>query len=417
MFSTPRGPLSRALLCLLSIAPFGPLGLRGESPPPAAAPRPAGLQAHFPGRDPKLRWDRAGNLHLIYVEDRPAGAAVVYRRLGPDPFGPADVTPPGLATSARTESPPLLEILADGRLLAAYVVPLPGKWQSALKVQTSADRGKSWSAPISLHGEGKGAHSFLSAATTPEGEVTFAWLDSRSGHMGLYARSTRDGAAFSPERTLDPTTCQCCGTELLAGRGSDLWLVYRDLETGDVRDFRVLKSKASPPDFQAAGKLSDDRWAIQGCPETGARLAEGADGTLWAVWFTGGGQAGLYVSSSKDGGATFASRTPLTTLEQLGRHPAIGVLPDGRVAVLYQTTAEDDSTPVVARLRGADGSWGAARRLAPGGSYPRLAVEGERAAVALTCRSDERSEVFVAEWPVLESGAPDWGLCAPGRPS
>ncbi len=396
----------RALACGLSLC-FSFLGSQAD-----AAEDP--LFASFPGRDPRLRWDRSGNLQVIYVEDRAAGAAVVYRRLGADPAGPFDVSPPGVATAARTESPPVLEVLPDGTLVAAYPVTLPGKWQSEIRVQRSTDRGKSWSEPRLLHAAGTGAHSFLSAATGSAGDAVFAWLDSRSGQMGLYAASTRDGLAFTPDQVLDPRTCQCCGTELLAGRSPDLWLVYRDLEAGDVRDFRVLRSRSSPPAFGPESKLSDDRWKVEGCPETGARLAEGPGGTLWAAWFTAGGQAGIYVASSTDGGASFSARTPLTYPEHPGRSPALGVLPDGRVAVLYQGVDEDGSTPILMRLRAVGGTWGPPRRLAPVGAYPRLAVEGERAAVSFSCRSGEKSFVVVADWSLAESGPQSWAPCGAG---
>ena len=117
---------------------------------------------------------------------------------------------------------------------------------------------------------------------------------------------------------------------MAAGRGGEVWLAYRDLEPDNLRDFRVLESHTDPPAFGPGAKLASDHWRVFGCPETGARLAQGPDGTLWGAWFTGGGVPGIYVTSSRDRGASFAERTLLSEPDRPGRHPEIGVLPDGR---------------------------------------------------------------------------------------
>lgn len=362
---------------------------------PAESAKPAPLAASFPGRDPSLRWDAAGNLQVLYVVDGKDGAEIVYRRLGTDAAGPVAVSPPPLperGPNAGEEVPPVLETLPNGTLLAAYPVAQPGHWKSELKAQTSADHGKTWSAPQLIHPPRVGSHSLLSSATTPSG-VVFAWLDNRSGQMGLSLSSTTDGRSFASSPNLDPETCQCCGTTLLAGKKGEVWLAYRDLEAGDVRDFRVLTSKTFPPAFDQGAPLSPDGWKLQGCPDTGARLAEAKDGTLWAAWFTAGGEPGVYVTFSQDGGASFGPRTRVSEPDQPARHPEIGVLPDGRVAVLYET-----AEAIVAKVRDAQGTWGPAQTIAPQGAYPRLAVSADRAVVAFTRRAGEAEQVVVEEW-------------------
>lgn len=364
----------------------------GETPSPVSH-----LDASFPGRDPQLRWDAAGNLHVIYVEDRPGGAAVLYRRLGAKPAGPFGVSPSGTVTAAGTESPPTLEILPGGTLVAGYSVALPGKWKSEIRVQSSSDQGATWSAPRLIHPERSGSHSFLSSAITSTGTAAFAWLDNRAGQMGVYASSTRDGQTFAPNQTVDDTTCQCCGTALFAGRGGEVWLAYRDLEPEDLRDFRVLRSRSDPPSFETGAKLSEDAWKINGCPETGVRFAQAPDGPLWAVWFTAGGVPGVYATSSQDGGASFAPRTLVSEPGKSARHPEIGVLPDGRIAVLYETVGDGGSHPIVARIRDGQGTWSPPRTVAEGGSYPRFAAGPGGTALAFTRRSGEQASVEIRD--------------------
>lgn len=358
--------------------------------------------ASFPGHDPKLLWDRSGGLHVVYVESRPGGVAtVVYRRLGDKPAGPVTVSPPGLEVAADREAPPTLDLLPDGTLVTAYSVKLPGKWKSEIRVQRSADGGASWEEPRLLHAPEDGAHALLSSATSQSGTAVFAWLSKADGSMGVRTATTRDGRAFTATRTVDALTCQCCGTELLAGRKGRMWLAYRDLEPEDVRDFRVLTAASDPPVFQGGAKLSDDHWQIRGCPETGARLAEAPDGALWASWFTGGGESGVYVTSSRDGGSSFAPRTFLTSPDHLGKHPEIGALPDGRIAVLYETFGESETRSIQARVRGLDGTWSEPRTLVRGGVYPRFTLQGERAALAFSCPSEKAPRVVVADWRKL----------------
>lgn len=353
---------------------------------------PRGLRASFPGRDPSLRMEAGGTLHVAYVDEQPGGPAVFYRRLGPRASDPVRVSPAGLSTTAHGETPPALEILPGGALLIAYPVALPGKWKSEIRLQRSTDGGAHWSRPELLHAERHGSHSFLSSVVTPAGEPVFAWLDDSTGHMGLHVRRGE-----SPPVTLDSETCECCGTTLLAGRKGEVWLAYRDSED-DVRDFRVLRADGAG--FGAGKALSADSWKIQGCPHTGARLAQEADGTLWAAWFTAGeGQAGIYAASSPDGGETFSTRTLIAAAEpgMMVRHPELGTLTDGGLVVLYES--EKDGQPVLlAQSRDPrTGTWEAPRHVAAGGSYPRWVTGEGETAVAFTCPTGAGSQVVVAD--------------------
>jgi len=129
----------------------------------------------------------------------------------------------------------------------------------------------------------------------------------------------------------------------------------------------VLRSRSDPPEFGNGVKLSEDGWKINGCPETGARFAQTPDGTLWAAWFTAGGVPGVYLTSSRDGGASFARRTLMSTPGRLARPPEIGALPDGRIVLLYESIEEGGARPLVARVRAAAGEWGPPRSVASEG--------------------------------------------------
>jgi hypothetical protein len=249
----------------------------------------------------------------------------------------------------------------------------------------------------------RGSHNELAGTVTASGELVLAWLDKRDGSRGLRATRSRDGLRFAAEQTLDAVTCECCGNAVAAGPNDEVWIAYRDTTADGVRDFAVARSRDAGVSFEPPRPLSADGWSIEGCPHTGARLALDHQGTLWAAWFTAGGEPGVYVASSRDGGVSFGPRTHVATA-RAGingvAHPEIGVLPDGTVAVLYEAVREGGKRSVEARLLPAGSrEWDPPRPVAPDAAYPRLAVRGSRAVVAYTERKEgQPPRAVVRSW-------------------
>jgi hypothetical protein len=396
-----RRPYGRTWLWIL-VATLTVATLTAGCGGPPEASEPEGLRTSFPGRDPSLQREADGTVHVVYVDEQPGGPAVFYRRLGARAFGPVRVSPAGISVSAHGEAPPVLQILPGGSLTVAYAAALPGKWKNEIRLQRSNDGGAHWSAAEHLHPERIGAHSYLSATVTAAGEPVFAWLDDSTGQMGLHAKV---GAA--PPVTLDSEACQCCGTALLADRKGKVWLAYRDADD-DIRDFRVLRTNGAGG-FDQGRTLSADEWKIQGCPHTGARLAQTPDGALWATWFTAGaGQAGIYAAASTDDGETFSTRTLVAAAGpgKAVRHPELGALPDGGVVVLYESEGHGRRVLLAQTRDARTGVWQAPQRVASGGLYPRWALGGDRAALAFTCPTQNGSQVVVTDWAgVSEKGS------------
>ena len=140
-------------------------------------------------------------------------------------------------------------------------------------------------------------------------------------------------------------------------------------------------------------------------------MTEDQDGKLWAAWFTAGGKEGpgIYVTSSPDRGRSFASRSPLA-LGTTVKHPEIGTLPDGRLAVIYEEAR--GTHQILFRVRDPrSGAWSAAKTGAPQGAYPRLTTTPTKAAVAFTCRAEVGTRVVLADWRTFEGGKMDWTGC------
>ena len=103
----------------------------------------------------------------------------------------------------------------------------------------------------------------------------------------------------------------------------------------------------------------------------------------------------------RDGGATFGPRQPVAVLGDgldNARRPEIGVLPDGRIAVLYQAFRKGGVRRVEARLRSPSGHWSAPVIVEPAAGVPRLAVDGDRGVVAVARGGGEAAEILVRDW-------------------
>jgi len=153
-----------------------------------------------------------------------------------------------------------------------------------------------------------------------------------------------------------------------------VWLAYRDLDEQHVRNMAFAVSGDGARTFVPRGTIADDQWSVHGCPESGPRLAEGRDGRVWAAWTNGKGPQ-IEVAAAATGGRFGA---PQVIARGAVNHPEIGTLPDGRIAVFYESMND-----VVARFADPRGSkWSEPRVVIAGGRLPRYARHGEHTALA-----------------------------------
>jgi len=289
-------------------------------------------------------------------------------------------------------------------MVAIYSVASAEKHGSEIRAQVSRDGGASWMPPVPVNDDHtKGPHGWISTATDASGRIQVAWLDGRSGEQSLVWTRTGDGLHFEPNRVLDSRVCFCCATALAADRGGRSWIAYRDLEGKDLRNITVV---AGDPNggFRAPAVVSDDGWRIDGCPDSGPRLAVSEGVGLWAIWFNGAAP-GVF-SAFSPGANPFSGAVRVAGPSSDGgipNHPDIAVLPDGRVIAVYVRKSRifgTELTPANAR-----GTWSEAVLLAEPGVEPRIVVGGGRKALACTARSGNEL-IAVAETNSLERRFP-----------
>lgn len=364
----------------------------------AASSRGASLgdiEISEPGHDPSARWTAAGGLAMVFVREEESGGRLYYV----DSARPTSVavSPAGAAVVAQPQSGPSLEILPRGIRVAVYSASVPPGHGSEIRAQRSVDGGSTWSAPVRVNDDrATGPHGWLSTAVDSSGAVQIAWLDKRTGEQGLVWTRTSDGVHFEPNRVVDSRVCFCCATSLLTGAGNRSWIAYRDLEGKDLRNIAMV-SRAASGAFTAPATVSDDGWRLDGCPDSGPRLALAETG-VWAVWFNGAAP-GVF-SSFAPGGGRFLPRVRIAAPGADGagpNHPEIAVLPDRRVVALYVSRST-----VFGRVWNADGkNWGPAVTLVDQAVEPRISVGAKRAALFFTARRGSEL-VAVAETKPLE---------------
>lgn len=169
-----------------------------------------------------------------------------------------------------------------------------------VKMATSKDGGKTWSAPFLLNRDGKQAeHGFVTLVPLRGGGAGATWLDGRRGdEMSVrYAEVSAEGK-LSGDTQLDGRTCECCTTGM-AMLASGPLIVYRDRSADEIRDIAFVKRGAKG--WSAPRMLRNDQWKIAGCPVNGPQID--AIGNRAAVaWFTAANEQQRVYASFFEGG-------------------------------------------------------------------------------------------------------------------
>jgi hypothetical protein len=343
---------------------------------------------------------------MVFVRDEAGGGRLYYADSGAHTTAVA-VSPPAPAVMAHSQTGPSLEILPGGELVAVYSVTAPGHWNTELRAQRSADKGATWGAPVTVNDDKTaGPHGWVSTAIDSAGRMRLAWLDSRAGAQGVVSAVTRDGVRFEANRVVDARACQCCSTSVAGDSKKGAWIAYRDLDGKDLRNIAVAAvgdgNGSAPPSVV----VSDDGWRIDGCPDSGPRMALERSGALWVAWYTGA-VPGVFAAFSSDGGKTFSPRVELARKAEgsgVPNHPEIAVLPGGRLVALYVSGAA-----VFARALESDRkSWSAPVRLLQDAADPRITVRGSESAVFYTARNGNELAAVAETGPLdafTKSGA------------
>jgi hypothetical protein len=303
---------------------------------------------------------------------------------------------------------------------------------TALKLARSRDSGRTFEAPLTMQSpNAPGDRGWPALTADAQGTAHVLWLD----HRGLAAeprgsdhraQAAHDGVAMArnsalyyaavpaaagrpdplkpdaerdgvKEREITTGVCYCCKTAAAARPDGTLFTAWRHVYPGNIRDIAFSVSADAGRSFSPPVRISEDNWAINGCPDDGPAIAVDRAGTAHVVWPTvlGGQQpqGAIFYASTVDG-RSFTPRFPIGTLGgEKPEHPQIAIDDGQRVVAAWDELVNGTRIAAIREVtRGPSGavSLGPMVRLSADGpaSYPVVAptVDG-----------------FVAVWT---SGAP-----------
>jgi len=324
------------------------------------------------------------------------------------PGGQADIFAATSRDGGRTFSSPVRVNAAEGEILAkgeqpprVAVLPRPSGlpvidvvWvanranRMVLLSSRSSDGGASFSPSKLVAGsDAAGMRGWQSIAADAHGGVHVVWLDHRRmaehdagtsashEHQGaggppskpptgrpqsatmsmpelsqLYV-STVDG---EPARAVASGVCFCCKTAMASGPAGELYLAWRHVYAGNLRDMAFTSSRDGGRTFAPPSRVSEDGWVINGCPEDGPSLAADRQSRVHIVWPTvvrenGESVKTLFHAITRDG-QTFSARVRLPSKGQ-ANHPQIAIAGDGSLMMAWDESGDGPRRIALARGR------------------------------------------------------------------
>lgn len=360
---------------------------------------------------PQLAISASGALYLLAVagDESHRQLTLSISHDGGDTFAsPVAVSEPDAGVIAHGENGPSLAQTPT----AVYTLWQQSKAQGSpqLMFARGSGMGHSFDKPIEIAAKSTPSFTgFSSMKVAPNGDIYAVWLDGRDqpavpGTFGVYlAKSTDKGATFAPAARIALGACPCCRPTLGFGDKGEVYVAWRKVFSGDVRDIVVATSTDGGKLFSEPVKAGDDGWVLHACPDSGPSMTT-AYGKLYVAWYSEGhNQPGIRVSVSTNGAKSFA-RPRIASGDVLdSNHPQLSVSEDGRILLAFQGRKPSQgseawsATQVFFTAVNADGAPSKPLPLPLAGksaSYPAvLSASAGRAFVAWTETTGEAQEV------------------------
>lgn len=204
--------------------------------------------------------------------------------------------------SADGENRPKIAFGPNNLVIIAYTKPLAGPYTGEIRMLRSADGGKHFSAPFTVHQDRQLiTHRFESLAFDREGRLHTLWIDKRDQVLALrnattsnvrrkpyagaaiYRNVSRDGGlTFGPDLKLAEHSCECCRIALTPTADGKLAALWRHVFDPNIRDHALAILGHESPAFVRA---SFDEWKLDACPHHGPGLSASPAGGFHIVWF------------------------------------------------------------------------------------------------------------------------------------
>jgi hypothetical protein len=334
------------------------------------------------------------------------------------------------------EQPPRVSLTPRSNGEPAIVVVWTARGQDGTRLVSarSHDLGATFGPAADVPGSIAAGNRGWHAVATDASRAFVFWLDHRetaappgsapaARHQhGTHAMPARDGVARAQlsklfVATLDgaiagtPITggvCYCCKTTTAVGPDGAIYAAWRHVYPGSLRDIAFTMSTDNGRTFSAPVRVSEDGWAIDGCPENGPSMTIARDGRIHIVWPTlvdmdiPGREPtmALFHATSADG-QRFSARERIPT-EGFPKHPQMTLAAGGELVATWDEQLSDGDRRIAAASGRADqtGRVRFRRRDVVGsGEYPAVASANGGTLVAWTSGDGSRTTIGVARLP------------------
>ena len=302
------------------------------------------------------------------------------------------------------EAPPKLAYAPDGSLYALYAVAkvVPGRRfpMSSLRLAKSGDDGQTWTAPVTIASDSAfGTRNFHALHAGSDGALYVAWLESSQGKSKTFlTRSTDAGTTWTTPALADTAqSCPCCRTAIATARDGTLYLAWRTVLPGNVRDVVVARSTDHGATWATPVRVHADNWVFDGCPHAGPSMQVDSSGTVHIAWWTGKqGAAGTFYARSTDKAHSFEAPVALGVGEfSAPAHIQLALGPERTVVAVW-----DDGTvktpKVVMRVSHDDGATFSAPSLVStegrAATFPVLALRDKELTIAWSEQSQSEHD-------------------------
>ncbi|MDF0650649.1 MAG: sialidase family protein [Nitrospira sp.] len=298
---------------------------------------------------PSVQIDEQGVVSAAWVEEDKDTRTILFARSEQPggPFGrPVPVNQPTDNVYHRQESPALAVLGNEVFVTWSQTHPhitLDKPFSGELRLSRSSDGGRTFAPSILVNDDSHVTqHTFDSIQTAPNGALHMAWIDGREGKKepGTFvARSTDHGHTISKNLKIDDDTCVCCRTAVTTSTDGTVYVAWRKIFDGNLRETVVSRSMDGGETFLPSVIVGDDRWVYPACPHRPASLGADRQGRLYVVWYTEGADEtpAIYLAYSDDRGQTFSAKKQLNRSKgTFPDHPQMAVDPAGRIAVIWE---------------------------------------------------------------------------------
>jgi len=327
------------------------------------------------------------------------------------------------------EQPPHVALVPRPRRDPAIVVVWTTKGANGTKLlqARSEDGGRSFSPAALVPGtDAAGNRGWQAIAVEPGGRIDTVWLDHRelahdssmaASHHDHKGAGKPDGVAMAQKSklfvaSLDGTlaphalsggVCYCCKTAVVA-TGDAIYAAWRHVYPGNLRDMAFTMSRDGGRTFSAPLRVSEDKWALEGCPDDGPAMTVDRQNRIHIVWPTlvaasAGAEPNiaLFYAMSADG-KQFTARERIPT-EGTPHHPRIAIGADAALTIAWDELANGSRQIAIGR-GSIDGSGRPRIRreaLADGGAgvYPAIAAARDSIVAVWSSNTSTSSSIKV----------------------